>query len=402
MVAPVRVAESVWPVETELWRPDLSIAVASGSNRDAALAGSTDITAISRDNLKHALAHAGKWRTIILDELSSFKNRSSQRWKFARKLTKDAPYVWGLTGTPAPNGLLDLWAQAFLIDNGDALGATLGGYRDRYFSPGHRLPSGIITGWDLRPGAAKRIHERLEHRFLSMGTEGRVQLPPLTNNVVEVPLPAKVRSLYRRLKDDLVTDLTDLGLDSPEMFSAANAAVLSNRLSQVSSGFLYSDERLDGDNTYQVVHTEKIKAVREIVEGTGSPVMVAYQFQAELDQLKREFPDAQTPDTPAVIRRWNAGHIQVLLVHPRSAGHGLNLQHGGHTMVWMSLPWSLEEYQQTYKRLLRSGQKHPVVVHHLVAPRTVDKAVLQALTAKRSVQDALLDHLELNVRSTTA
>lgn len=396
VTAPKRVAENVWATEARLWRPDLTVVVAKGTpkQRDEALQSGADIVVIGRDNLADAVPHAGRFRSFIMDELSSFKSRASQRWKAAKKiiLTPGLTHVWGLTGTPSPNSLLDLWPQVYLLDKGQRLGTTIGGFRNRYFVPGRQLANGVITEWNLRPGADKRIHTLLEDLCLSMGTEGRVDLPPVTHNNVTVQLPPKARQIYKQMKDDLVADMRLLG---GEIHSAQNAAVLTSKLSQICAGFMYVDDADIRGGLYDVLHKEGVKAVQEIVEGTGSPVLVAYRFKAELDLLKEGLGQmAHTMDEPDIVNRWNAGQVPVLLVHPASAGHGLNLQHGGHTMVWATCPWSLEEYQQTNKRLARQGQRHPVVIHHLVYPHTVTLAILQRLTEKKSVQDALLSHLE--------
>ena len=398
VTAPKRVAENVWEPEAALWRPDLRVVVAKGTpkSREAALASGADIVVIGRDNLADAVPHAGRFKTLIMDELSGWKSRASLRWKAAKKITQSpsVTHVWGLTGTPSPNGLLDLWPQMFLLDGGLRLGTTLGGYRNRYFSPGRQLPNGVITEWNLRPGADKRIHKLLDDLCLSMGTEGKVDLPPVTYNTIHVPLPPKVRQIYKAMKNDLVADVSLLG---GEVHSAVNAAVLTSKLAQICAGFMYVDDADIRDRAYDVLHKEKAKAVAEIVAGTGSQVLVAYRFQAELDLLKEELGSlAHTIDEDGVIQRWNSntGQVPVLLAHPASAGHGLNLQHGGHTMVWATMPWSLEEYMQMNKRLARQGQKHPVVIHHLVAPHTVDEAVQQRLAEKKTVQQALLDHLD--------
>lgn len=394
VVAPKRVAESVWPTERNIWRPDLSIAVAKGSpaQRRNAYAQQADITVIGRDNLKDPELLTQQYQTIIIDELSGFKTRSSQRWRAARKLCATAPHVWGLTGTPSPNGLIDLWAQIFLLDGGRRLGGTLTKYRSRFFTPGRQLPNGIITEWVLKPEADTRIHELLEDLVLSMGTEGRVQLPPVTVNDVEVTLPPSVASMYKKFKRDLVLDLEVIG---GELHTAQNAAVLSGKLSQISAGVLYSDDADLNGGQYDLVHSEKLKAVQEVVEGTGSPVLVFYRFRAEKEQLQKALGGlAHTIDEPDIVERWNAGQIPVLLAHPASAGHGLNLQHGGHTVVWTSLPWSLEEWQQANKRVARQGQKNPVVIHLILARRTIDGAIKTRLTEKTSVQQALLTHLE--------
>jgi SNF2 family DNA or RNA helicase len=337
--------------------------------------------------------YAGDYKSFIMDELSSFKNRASIRWKAAKKITKDREYVWGLTGTPTTDGhMLDLWPEIYLLDNGESLGTTLGGYRERYFTPGRQLPNGVVIEYNLRPGANKRIHVLLEKTCLSMSTDGRVDLPPTTYNDIMVPLTPAVRRVYKQLKNDLVVDAQLIG---GEIHSAANAAVLTGKLSQITAGFMYVDDADLRGGEYKVLHKEKVAALREVIEGTGSPVLVAYRFKAELDLLKEGLgPLAHTIDEPDIVHRWNMGEIPVLLAHPASAGHGLNLQYGGHTMVWATLPWSLEEYMQMNKRLARQGQKHPVVIHHLISPKTVDPLILLALQGKKSVQDAVMNHLE--------
>jgi SNF2 family DNA or RNA helicase len=399
VVAPKRVAEMVWPVEGPKWRPDLRVVVASGTPKQREIAlragreGRADIVVIGRDNLADAVPFAGDYRAFIMDELSSFKNRTSARWKAAKKVAKGRDYVWGLTGTPTTDGhMLDLWPEIFLLDNGESLGTTLGGYRERYFTPGRQLPSGVVIEYNLRPGANKRIHVLLEKTCLSMSTDGRVDLPPTTYNDIMVPMLPAVRRVYKQLKNDLVVDAQLIG---GEIHSAANAAVLTGKLSQITAGFMYVDDADLRDGEYKVLHKEKVNVLKEVIEGTGSPVLVAYRFKAELDLLKEGLGDlAHTIDEPDIIHRWNMGEIPVLLAHPASAGHGLNLQYGGHTMVWATLPWSLEEYMQMNKRLARQGQKHPVVIHHLITPNTVDPLILLALKGKKSVQDAVMNHLE--------
>lgn len=394
VIAPKRVAEYTWEPEVAKWRPDLTVAVAKGTpaKRRAALEAGADIVVISRDNMADAEPMAKKFQTMIIDELSGFKTRGSKRWNCARRLRRVIPRVWGLTGTPSPNGLLDLWAQVFILDGGDALGTTLGGFRNRYFYPAKRIDNGQVVEWGEHPGSSARIHRLLEPLCLSMTTEGRVDLPPVIYNRVEVHLPGPAMAIYKQMKKDLVVVAELLGNVE---HSAVNAAVLSNKLSQITAGALYPDERLPGDTAYTQLHTEKAKAVREIVEGTGSPVLVVYRFKSELDALKAELKGlVHTMDEPNIVSRWNAGKIPVLLAHPASAGMGLNLQDGGHTMVWTSLTWSLEEYQQMNKRLARQGQKNSVVIHHLLVPGTVDGAILDRLEGKKSVQDALMDHLE--------
>lgn len=400
MVAPKRVAEEVWSVEKELWRPDLSIGVAKGSPdaRRAVLASDADIVTLGRDNLKDLFDSKGRpvphrFRTIIIDELSGYKSRTSQRWKMMKKLVGTVDHVWGLTGTPTPNGLLDLWAQIALLDDGARLGKNITTYRSRYFSPGRRLPNGIITEWIPREQSPDHIQRAVEDICLSMETDGRVALPAVTYNPVAVTLPFAVRKVYDTVKRDLVVDLREI-FDG-EIHSAANAAVLTSKLSQIAAGFIYADDADLRPGEHTRLHTAKVDAVREVVEGTGgSPVLVFYRFQVERTLLLEAFPGARTIDEPGVMEDWNAGRVPLLVAHPASAGHGLNLQHGGHTIVWTSLPWSLEEWQQANKRLARQGQKHPVVIHTLEARGTIDPLIRARLADKTAVQDTLLAYLE--------
>lgn len=411
VVAPKRVAEEVWPVEAELWRPDLSVNVVKGPRaaRMESLRGPlADITVVGRDVFRDVTDDrklTGRWSTLILDELSGFKSRSSLRWKTAMKVRRamaDTPRVWGLTGTPAPNGLMDLWAQVALLDDGARLGRTLTMYRDRYFHATRRLPNGVQIGFELRPGADAAIRERLADLCLSMGIEGRVHVPEVTYNQIHIPLSDSVMRAYDRMRQTLVADLKELGLTAQH--TAVNAASVTNRLSQMSAGFLYPDEGPESGPATRI-HDHKLQVIREIVDNAqGNPVLIFYRYQEEAKMIKEALAKksgdfmaghaALTPDSHNWYQRWNEGRIPVLLAHPASIGHGLNLQHGGHTIVWSSLPWGLEEWQQGNTRLARSGQTKPVVVHMLMSPGTVDMAIEARLNERKSVQDALMDHLE--------
>ncbi len=389
VVAPKRVAEIVWPEEAELWRPDLSVSLAAGGpkQRHSALRAGADLTVIGRDVLKDAIGLP--WKTIVLDESSSYKSHRSQRTRAAYKLAQEAEHCWLLTGTPAPNGLMDLFAQIRILDGGERLGKTLTAYRNRYFYPAGRLPNGIVTDWQLHEGAEGAIHKKIEDICLSMRSIDHLDLPPVTVNPVKVELPKQIRATYRRLKEDLVVGL-DGELDGLQ-FSAANAAVLSSRLQQVTAGFLYPDTD-DPDGETAFLHHAKLDALEEIVEGTESPILVFYAFKAELELLQKRFPEARPIDSEA-IRSWNRGEVPMLLAHPASAGHGLNLQKGGHVIAWMTQPWSMELWEQANGRLARQGQEHPVVIHVIQAIGTVDMAVDRALRRKLGVHEALLDHL---------
>jgi SNF2 family DNA or RNA helicase len=394
VVAPKRVAEQVWHKEGRKWRPDLRVSTAAGSKaaRDRALRTQADVYVISRDNLGD-IGKRHPYKTVVLDELSSFKNRNTARWRAARAICKQATTVWGLTGTPAPNGLIDLWAQIYLLDGGERLGKNITAYRQRYFMAGRQLPNGVITEWIPRPEAPVRIHRLLEDLCISVEAAGHLDLPPVTFNTVEVPLDPATRRIYKQLKKDLVLDLGILG---GSKHIASTAAALSTKLAQITAGFLYAHDEDTGLKIgVDTLHSNKIGAVREIIEGTGSPIVCFYRFEEERDALLRAFPDeAHTVNEKGIWDSWDLGRIPLLVAHPASIGHGLNLQHGGHTAIWTTLPWSLEEWEQSNKRLARQGQKHPVMIHVLTSPGTVDEAVRQALVAKADVQQALLDHLE--------
>lgn len=405
VVAPKRVAERVWPTEGKKWRPDVRIQVAAGTKaqRERVLRGMEtaqrppDVVVIGRDNLRDIVNLWPKenhpFKTVVLDELSSFKNRGSIRWKTARKILSPktgVSHVWGLTGTPSPNGLHDLWAQVGLLDNGKRCGTTLKVWRENYFTPGYTLPNGVVTRWNPRPGAEKQIYALIEDICLSMKSEGRIVLPEVTYNDVEIPFDRRTAQIYKTMKRDLLVDMEMFG--GGDEFTAQTAAALSNRLAQVTAGFLYSDEH-NGDFT--VLHRNKAYAVQEIVEGSSGGVLVLYRYLPEKAALEALFKgDACTIDTPGVLDAWDAGNVPVLLAHPASVGHGLNLQYGGHTTVWSTATWSLEEWEQTNKRLARQGQTEPCIIHTLSTPGTVDAAVLKALMRKGNVQQALLEHLE--------
>lgn len=401
--APKRVAEEVWDEEVDKWRPDLRVGKAIGApaQRKAVLEDRRyDVVVISRDNLADAVGTRREWRTLILDESSGFKAQGTTRWKTAKRIIGrgDVDHVWELTGTPAPNGLDQLWAQMYLLDNGKRMGRTFTVFRDRHMKFVRELPNKHRI-YEIREGHEPLIHAEIEDICMSMKNEGLVDLPPVTWNTVNVPLPPKVMQVYRTLKDKLVVDMNDLGLGDM-LHTAETAGALSNRLRQIASGFLYEDkadaEMEDRPQRVTWLHTERAKAVRAIVEeAQGSPVMVAYCYRPELEMLKKEFGKLlHTADEPNVFKRWNRGQVPVLAAHPASVGHGLNLQHGGHTAVWMSATWDLELWDQFNARLPRSGQTHPVVIHMLSSPGTLDPKVYAALRTKGSVQQALLDYLE--------
>lgn len=404
VVAPKRVAEEVWDVEVSKWRPDLSVSVAMGEPkaRRIALNAGADVTVIGRDNLRDVTDTHLKPKTFVIDELSGYKNggrKGSVRWKTARALMAEhnIKHAWGLTGTPAPNGYLDLWGQIGLLDGGQRLGRNLTGYRSRYFVPEKTIWNGkmeVVTSWALREGADERIKELIEDMCLAMATKGRIKLPPLTINDVAVELPPAVRKAYREFASELTVNLRDLF--GGDVHTAANAAILTSRLSQMTAGFLYVDDAEINNYEHTILHHEKENALEEIMDAPRvGGVMVMYRYTAERDMILRKFGDvAHTIDEPGVIKAWNRQEIPMLLTHPASVGHGLNLQDGGHTQVWTSPTWDLELWDQGIKRLARQGQQHPVVVHVILANRSVDHLIRRRVDAKSATQQDLLAFLE--------
>ena len=383
VLAPKRVANHVWAHETQKWRPDLTVSIATGTpaQRTRARGRGADVTVMTMDTVTDLGGH--EYRTVILDELSSWKTKTTRRWKSTRPVVRQADHVWGLTGTPSPNGYHDLWAQVALLDNGARLGPTLGAFRDRYFYPGRRAPNtNVVIEWNLKPGAQAAIDDALSDLCLAMRAEDYLATQKAPTFIeVEVDLPDDARRYQREMADTLVTSV------GGQTFAAANSAVLSNKLLQLSAGFIYDDLSRP---TY--VHTEKTLAVNEIVEGSHRGVLVFYNYTAERDQLLSLVPGARLLTDPGVIDAWNRGEVPVMLAHPKSAGHGLNLQDGGHTIVYTSLPWSYELYAQSLARLARQGQSNAVMVYWLTAS-PYDKIVKRTLDRKEDVQTALMQYL---------
>lgn len=404
VVAPKRVAEEVWDVERDKWRPDLSVSVAMGEpkQRRIALNSGADITVIGRDNLRDVTDTHIKPRTLVIDELSGYKSggrKGSVRWKTARALITEhkIKHVWGLTGTPSPNGYLDLWGQIGLLDGGQRLGRNLTGYQTRYFVPEKTVWNGkreVVASWALREGADQRIKELIQDICLAMKTDGRIKLPPMTENEIAVELPPAVRAAYREFASELCVNLEELF--GGTIHTAGNAAILTSRLSQMTAGFLYVDDAEINNYEHTILHTEKVKALEEIMDAPREGgVMVMYRYTAERDMILRHFGDiAHTIDEPGVIRAWNRQEIPMLLTHPASVGHGLNLQDGGHTQVWTSPTWDLELWEQGVKRLARQGQKNPVVIHIILAKRSVDHLIRKRVADKSASQQDLLAFLE--------
>ncbi|WP_288336086.1 DEAD/DEAH box helicase [uncultured Varibaculum sp.] len=390
VIAPLRVARDTWPQEAAKWDhlKGLSLAVAVGSKQERldALAKSAMVTVINRENVPWLVAHYGAawpFDMVVIDELSSFKNHRAKRFT---TLVKIRPYVsrWvGLTGTPASNGLMDLWAQFRLLDGGSRLGRYISRFRDRWFVPDKRNGMQVFT-YKPRAGAEDEIYEAISDMTLSMRTTDHLTLPELTLTTTKVKFADQERAVYERLEQDLVIELDGQVVD------AANAAVLSGKLLQLASGAIYDE---NGDAI--VVHGAKLDALEDLVEAAnGQNLLVAYWYKHDLERIIERFPQARVLKTAEDIAAWNNGEITVGLIHPASAGHGLNLQAGGHLLVWFSLTWSLELYQQTNARLYRQGQTEPVTITHLVAEKTLDEAVLTALDTKNLTQTALIEAIK--------
>lgn len=390
VIAPKKVAESTWASECEKWDhlQWMRVATVLGNERQrrAALRQPADLFVTSRDNVAWLVAaYSGqKWPfdTIVIDELSSFKNHQSQRFKALRHVRQYTSRVIGLTGTPSPNSLIDLWAQLYLLDQGERLGRTVGRYRSEFFSPG-RGNGLIVYDYKIRDGAADEISQRIKDICVSMAAEDYLRLPDRINKIEEVRLPRPLLDGYQEFVREQVMKIDE------EEIEAASAAALSIKLRQYANGAIYDDER-----NVKEIHGEKLDALEELVEAAnGNSVLVFYQFKHDAarisERLRKYKPVMYEGDQ--TLRAWNAGKIRVLLAHPASTAYGLNMQAGGHIVAWFGVDWNLELYQQANARLHRQGQAQPVTVVHLITKGTIEERVMAALGQKARGQDALLD-----------
>ena len=386
VIAPLRVARDTWPAEIEKWDHlkllTYSVAVGTEKERKAALQRPADIYIINRENVQWLIEQSGipfDFDTVIIDELSSFKSHQSKRFKALMKVRPRVKRIIGLTGTPSANGLMDLWAEFKVLDMGERLGRFIGMYRNNYFTPDKRNGQ-IIYSYKLLPGAEDAIYRRISDITISMKASDHLKMPELVMNTVSVDLSDDERERYEELKATLVLKLPEAEI------TAANAASLSGKLLQMANGAIYGD---DGDHIH--IHDRKLDALEDLVEGAnGKSVLVAYWFKHDLERIKSRF-NVREIKTSSDIRDWNDGNIPVAVIHPASAGHGLNLQSGGSTLIWFGLTWSLELYQQTNARLWRQGQKETVVIHHIITEGTVDNHVLKVLQSKEKTQDSLIN-----------
>ncbi|SDJ63497.1 SNF2 family N-terminal domain-containing protein [Alkalibacterium thalassium] len=399
VVAPLRVARDTWPQELEKWSHldhlIWSVAIGTESERKAALMKKADIYIINRENVRWLVEDSGipfNYDMVIIDELSSFKNHKSKRFKALMKVRPHIKRVVGLTGTPTGNGLMDLWAEFRLLDMGKRLGRFIGKYRDDYFIPDKRNGQ-IIFSYKPLPFAEDAIYRQISDITISMKSTDHLKMPELISSEYPVKLSEPERKRYEELKRDLVLQLP--GGD----ITAANAASLSGKLSQMANGAVYSD-------TQEIIriHDRKLDALEDLIEAAnGKPVLVAYWFRHDLERITERLRHNKIKfsrlDSSESIRSWNSGELPVALIHPASAGHGLNLQQGGSTLIWFGLTWSLELYQQTNARLWRQGQtENTVVVQHIITKDTIDARILKALREKNSTQAALINAVKADLK----
>lgn len=394
VIAPKRVAEDTWPKELSKWEHlsglDATLVMGTQVEREAALRQQTFLYIINRENVSWLVAnHPWDFDMVVIDELSSFKSNQAQRFKAMKKVRPLVSRIVGLTGTPAPNSLLDLWPEMYLMDMGQRLGRFIGGFRDRFFTPDKRNRE-IIYSYKPREGAEEAIYGLISDICISMKAVDYLDMPELIMNRVEVSMDSRERKIYDDFQRDMVVSLQGEELD------AVNAAALSGKLSQMANGAVYGENR-----KVLHIHDRKLDALEDLMEAAnGKPLLVAYWYEHDLQRIKARFKNARCIDTTQDIDDWNAGKIPLALIHPASAGHGLNLQEGGCTIVWFGLTWSLELYQQLNARLWRQGQKHTVVIHHIVTKGTHDEDVLRALDNKDTRQSALIDAVRARLEGT--
>lgn len=398
VIAPKKVTQVTWTDEIKNWAhlQGLTISVIDGDvkHRRAAMAKKADIYAVSRDNIVWLVTEYGgiklPYDMVVIDELSSFKNHASKRFRALKRVRKFIPRVVGLTGTPSPNGLIDLFAQMYLIDEGQRLGKTITGYRDRFFRPDKRNGDIVYTYALKQPAdeTEKAISDLISDITISMTAEDYLKMPDKIMLFDTVELPRKVYENYQEFEREQVLEL----INSDEPITAASAAALSNKLQQYANGAIY-----DADGNAMPIHEEKLEKLQEIVEAAnGAPVLVAYSFIHDLNRIMdalKEYKPVKL-EKPEHIAQWNKGKIQVLVTHPASAGHGLNLQKGGNILVWFGNTWSLELYMQFNARLYRQGQTKPVYIHHIVSKGTVDEKIIRALSGKKETQDGLMQSIK--------
>lgn len=387
VIAPLTVAWNTWSLEAEKWEHlqglKISKILGTAAERRKALQEDAEIYVINRENVVWLVKELKTWPfdVVVIDELSSFKSNQSKRFKALKYVRPYIDHVIGLTGTPASNSMMDLWAEMYLVDQGERLGKTLTWYRSNYFKPGWSNGY-VVYKWQLLPGAKDIITEKLSDISVSMSAQDYLSLPDKVETDIFIDLDSKTLKAYQQLEREALTTVDDTEIEG------INAAAIMSKLLQASNGFLY-------DETHAVhrLHSAKLEALEELIEQAQSPVLVFYEFKADLEDLVK-LKGARQLSGPKDIEDWNAGRINILLAHPASAGYGLNLQDGGHIVVWYGLTWSLEQYQQANARLYRQGQKDTVFIYHILAKGTADEDVKKALEDKDMSQSALLNALK--------
>ena len=393
VIAPLRVARDTWPTEIEKWDHlnglTYSVAIGNEAQRKAALLQRAQVYLINRENVDWLINDSGisfDYDMVVIDELSSFKSHTSKRFRALRKVRPGVKRIVGLTGTPSSNGLMDLWAEIGILDMGQRLGRYISHFRNAYFVPDKRNQQIIFT-YRPKPGAEEAIYRLISDITISMKNTDYLKLPDLVINEIPVLLSEDERQQYEIMKSEMVLSLKDKEID------AVNAAALSNKLLKMANGAVY-----DGNGGVVHIHDRKLDALEDIIEAAnGKPVLIAYWYKHDLERIMERFPAVQL-DNAESIKRWNKGEIPVAVIHPASAGHGLNLQTGGSCLVWFGLTWSLELYQQTNARLWRQGQKDTVIIHHIVAKDTIDEQVMKALKRKDKTQTALIEAVKANLK----
>jgi SNF2 family DNA or RNA helicase len=392
VIAPLRVARDTWPAEIEKWEHlkglTYSVSIGTEAERLAALRRPAHLYLINRENVDWLITKSGipfAFDMVVIDELSSFKSHAAKRFKSLLKVRPTVKRMVGLTGTPSSNGLMDLWAEFRILDMGQRLGRYITHYRNNFFVPDKRNQQ-MIFSYKPRAGAEDAIYRLISDITISMKSADFLKMPECIINEVPVALSEKEWSVYQALKEDMVVDLKNEEID------AVNAAVLSGKLLQMANGAVYNEEK---DIIH--IHDRKLDALEDLIEGAnGKPVLVAYWYNHDLQRIKERF-SVREIKTSQDIKDWNNGDIPVAVIHPASAGHGLNIQFGGSTIIWFGLTWSLELYQQTNARLWRQGQNDTVVIHHIIAKDTIDEDVMAALRKKEKIQSALIDSVKARI-----
>ena len=394
IIAPKRVAEHTWSKEADKWQHlrHLKVVKIMGNTkqRRAALATTGDVFVVNRENVVWLVEEVGKrwpFPIVVIDELSSFKSAQAKRFKALRRVRGRIKRIYGLTGTPRPNSLEDLWSEIYLLDQGDRLGKTLTAFRSRYLIPA-KMNGHIVYSYKEREGAGAEVVERIRDVAMSVRKEDVLSLPGQIYEDIELEAPAALLKQYKKFEREQVLEC----LDDDGQIIAGNAAALTNKLLQFANGAIY-----DADGQAHELHTIKLDALEEMVEAAGGdPVLVLYAYKHDADRIRQRI-DCRALDTPEDMDDWNAGKIPVALAHPASIGHGLNLQDGGHIIIWYGLTWSLELYQQANERLNRPGQQHVCRVYHLVLKGTHDARVLASLKNKDAGQAAAIEALRLEI-----